>query len=642
MIMRSLCEKLRLGSCLLFLILTIIIAEGGANAAANDFASAPNSFSTSIGYSGVVGGYDVTSLYWNPAALALSHSHLITLTMKEINSLSYLGYKHFTPRYGAFAVAFSQLESPDAKTLWYAGGWGYHIRGGLYAGFNAGLADHPDKLWPTIGFGFLFKPQKSLWQPFSSSSFSGSPAVCNRLSIGLGVHNIQLGNIRTDHALRLGASYRLLPSGPTLFLSHHFRSAKDSDHWGLSWSPFRNLSISAGLQDFKIRLFSFGINCQWDNILFDLAYDGARQKIMFTSSVRIGTDEKTTAETNYSKAKEAIRRKDKRQALEYVKTALVYNENHAKSAALYRHLASTIFAEDNKIDSLLQSALRHQSRHQFIHAAALYLRVLKIDPNNEAARNAIAMIRPKVNMDSERWYLQGVRLYDEGDFKRAREVFESILLVKPEHFGANTYLKKISDYANQQAEQYYYTGLGYYSQRKLLLAEEAFQKALAIVPDYQDAISYLYRIKQQKAQNNDRINDLLIEAQNKEQNGVWKSALDKYQEILAIQSDHPLAMEKTAQLKQKMEEYIKLYFDRGVAAFDSGNIDQARSAFLTVVRISPNHTKAQQYLARLSLPSSASASLLEKAQENLNRGNWEMVVLLADSILQIDPGQEQA
>ncbi len=603
----------------------------------------PGAKSVGLGYSGVVEVYDATALYLNPAALSVPRYPQGLLSIHEPHFINYLSYSHFVPRYGSFALSFSSTHSDTNAISFGSVGWGLQVLPDFHTGISISSMQQGPETWGTLGIGFLYKPVTSITRPYRSHSLFRSPYIANRLTIGITLQNLPIGKPGFDHQIRIGASYKFLPVDATLVYAHHFMSGEDTDHFGVLLNPLLQVEVYAGMKNFNSRYFSFGSGFTWDNISVYLTYDSQTERLAFTTGIRIGPHPHRISAQYYDRALAALRDKNKRTALEQVEYALIYDSDNKKAADLNRLLIPNIKSENRKIDSLLYSAQAYQNQQRFLSAAEEYLKILKIDPQNAAAQEAIAMLRPKINMEAERWYLQGVKHYEDGEIARAEQIFESIILVKPDHYASKLYLDKIKEHYYKQAEQHYFAGLGFYSQRKLDLAKSEFEKALRIVPDYEDANHYLNRIAQERSQNLDRISSLLAEANQKEQTGAWKSALARYQDILRIQPDHAIALEKTRELRMRIDNYVASHFNRGVSAFNNGDISRAKSEFATVLVMDPDHSGAQQYMNRISFNASGrSTSYMERAQYYYQRENWDAAISMADSALAVNPNTPEA
>lgn len=643
--MRSLCDRKHLSLAAFCFFFTLIFTLSPTPTPAQDDLNlfSPGAFATGIGRSGVVETFDPSALYWNPAAIAVRHYPQAVMSIHEPYHLNYLGYSHFTPTLGTFALSYAATSS--AKTAIQSGGlgWGYQIAPGFYGGISIARMQQQDAVWGTLGVGLLYKPVRSSLRRSHSTSLLESPFIEDRLSVGLTIQNLPLGASEFDHTIRLGASYKLLHNGPTLVYAHHFMPSKGTDHFGLLITPAVSVQIYAGIENFDSNTFSFGAGYEWDNVDVQMTFNSISKRLIFSTRFRIGKNPGTIADNYYNRAISAVKQKDKREAMRLCRYSLIYDENFRKSAELQQLLLPILAREDVTIDSLLNAALAFQNQQQFLNAAAQYLKILKIDSNNKEAREAIAMIRPKVNIDAERWYVQAVNSYEKGDIDRAAEIFESIILVRPDHFGSKNYLKKINDYYLKQAEQHYFAGLGYYSQHKLNQAEEEFRTALEIAPNYEDAAAYLSRIARARSQNKDRIQTLLQRAQQNEAQSEWKIALGVYENILQIQPDHALALAKAAELKRRLARNAQRYYTRGVSAFNAGDFQKAEQLFRTALSMQASHAGARRYLRKIAATATdKSDALITEAQNFIDQGEWQKAAVTADSALAINPDSEAA
>ncbi len=362
-----------------------------------------------------------------------------------------------------------------------------------------------------------------------------------------------------------------------------------------------------------------------------------------STSFRIGAAPEDIADRYYNEAIDALRRRDKKEALRLCEYSQIYDKKNTRAYNLEKRLIPFLQKENRKIDSLLTSARVFENEGVFLSAAAQYLKVLKVDPENDAARDAIAMIRPKVNIDVGRWYQQAVDAYNAGKIERAQELFEAITLVRPDHFGSKNYLVKIEAYYEKMAEQHYYAGLGYYSQRKLDLAETEFNKALNLNPTLQDASDYIGRIKNERAQHRRQIAELLTAAQQYEGNQAWRPALETYRDILKLQSDHTVALKKKRELDERIVAQAEWYANRGKTAYQNGDSKRALELFNLALELNPTHSDAQRYKRIIiSSKDGRSRQYVERAQNAALQQDWQQTINLADSALALDPSLDDA
>jgi tetratricopeptide (TPR) repeat protein len=596
----------------------------------------PSAKAIGIGYSGVVELYDASALYWNPAALAVKRVPQGLLSIHEPFTVNYLAYSHFVPKFGSFAASIASTWTNEHPIQFATVGWGHQLISGLFVGLNVNALQQVDKSWTTFGVGMLFKPTNSIRR-------QSSPYIADRLSIGFSLHNIPLGQQYSDHQIRLAISYRLIPAGPTLHYARHFMPTDDSDHLGLLFNPTPHVHVFAGMKDFDSRNYSFGGGFEWDNFSLDLAFDALTKRLAFSASIRIGAHPKQIADRYYNNAMEALKQRNIKASLRLCEYALIYDEKHAKANNLEKLLVPVLAKENLKIDSLLIEGQTFQNQGNYLAAAAQYLQVLKIDSKNREAQQAIAMIRPKVNLDVERWYAQAVQAYNDADIQRAKELFEAIVLVQPDHFGSKNYLVKIQLYYTKIAEQHYFAGLGYYSQRKLDLAETEFDKALAIDPNLEDAANYLRRIKNERKQIAAEISDMLKQAQRFETDKSWNDALRIYQEILKIQPDHSIALQRQRELFTTISTNAERYYSRGKTSYDNKDYRTALELFDAALAIDPTHSGARRYKNLiLNSRTGQSRKYLELAREYFEKKDWQEAIVWADSALKMNPTHSEA
>ena len=603
----------------------------------------PGARAVGFGYSGVVDIYDASALYWNPAALTVRHAPQGYISIHEPFTLNYMGYSHFTPRSGTFALAAASTWGQEHPKQSATVGWGYEFMPHFSAGFHVNAYELSGHTWTSFSVGFLFRPTRSIHRASSGRTVGQSPYIADRFTAGIVLFNIPLGQQQSQHQIRVGASYRLGKSGPKLIYAHHFSPVKDTDHLGLLFNPSSMVHVYAGLKNFDTRFFAFGGGFECDNIGLQLAYDALTERLVLSSTIRIGTHPKHIADQHYDQAIEALRQRDTKEALRHCEYSLIYDENHSRAFNLEKKLVPFIAKENMKIDSLLFAAQTFENQQNYLAAAAQYLKILKIDADNKAAQEAIAMIRPKVNIDVERWYRQAVQAYNDDDIERAKELFEAIILVRPDHFGSKNYLVKIQSYFAKLAEQHYFAGLGYYSQRKLDLAEAEFEKALSIDPNLEDASEYISRIRSERIQNRRQISTLLEEGRRLENNRMWNRALATYQEILEIQPDHAVALERRRDLESIISSTAESYYNQGKVAYDRGDRETALDMLNTTLRLDPSHTRARQLLNAISSSRHGlSREYIDRAKRSAAQQNWQNAIALADSVLALNPNHAEA
>lgn len=606
----------------------------------------PGPKSLGLGQAGVVDVYDPSALYWNPASLAALRASQGMLAVHDPFLLNFVGYAQYFPMRGAFAVNFAKTDqTPDAIKM-ASFGMGFRLGRHFQTGVSLSGLTLGDEGWTTVGLGFLFKPESS---PIAAINNAGglltSRYIADRLAIGLSVQNIPLIVTDYDHQIRLGASYSLSKFGPKITYAHHFHRDKDTSHYGISVLASENFNLFAGAEYYKADSlsFAFGAGFKINNLVFNMAYDTERKRVAFSAAIRIGTEPARLAEQNVEQAKKLMNSGDKRGALFEGEKALLLDPKNKRALELVGTVFPIVKAENDAVDSLLQLGKESEQKRWFINAASEYLQVLKLDPDNIRAKMAIKRIRNEVNVHAEKYFQVGVKYFNDGKLEFAKNIFSAIASVRPQHKGTQEYLKKINGIYTKEAEEHYYTGLGYFSQRNYDKAEEEFRAALDIVPHYNDAQKYLDRIEEARKKNQSQIETLLADAERFERRGSLRSAQIRYQKALDIEPGDPMVMQKLNSLNKRIKAYIKSQYRSGEREYRNRNYKSAANYFRAVLAINPGHTGARRYLRLISKASHGKTNaFVDRAKQQIAAGNLESAVALLDSALNSNPNLKEA
>ncbi len=579
-----------------------------------------------VSKSGIVDVYDPSALYWNPAALGVLNSSQTFLAVHDPFMINLVGYSHFLPLGGSFALNLARTGPEDNAVELGSVGWGNAVYPGIYVGLSLSSYQIQTEGWTGGGLGVLYKPDSRDAGPLPSAWLT------DRLTVAAAVQNIPLIVSDYDHQVRVGASYTLVPNVLSILYGRHIQRKDDTCHFSTTLSLFRPLRFRIGWVDWDSRNMAVGAGYIHDNLAVDAAYDTERNRVLVSVSLRVGRDPSTLATEAYENARIFLQNREKRKAFRKVQTALAYDKDHLLARDLKKTLDTLIDAEDRKIDSLLRVGRAFERKQWFISAAAQYLKVLRLHANEEQARDAIERIRPKVNIHTEKWYQQAVRYFERGELSKAMDIFESILFVRQNHPGSKVYLNKIQAIFKQDAQDHYYTGLGFYSQRNLDRAEEEFRQAVDLVPTYTEAIEYLNRLRKERQQNRKQIEQMLARAYRDEQRSDWAGARSVYREIIRLDPYHDEARRAEEQLTARIGSLIQRQMAAGRTAYQSGNYETAKSAFRAVLAVEPQHDEARRYLSMITDQTSGKAQQhMEQARALFERNSWEAALAQLDS-----------
>jgi tetratricopeptide (TPR) repeat protein len=169
-------------------------------------------------------------------------------------------------------------------------------------------------------------------------------------------------------------------------------------------------------------------------------------------------------------------------------------------------------------DVLMDQARERQKTGRLTEAQTLLQTILKKDPADSEARTALEAVnalrengrQQKAQKEIDQRMAAGRVHSSQGRYTEAMEEFLHVLELDPQHTKAQQQLGKVQQAmkkqgiyvpvirAQDQAENYYKEGLRLYGEERYDEAAKAFQAALKLTPDHQEAHEALQRLKEQK------------------------------------------------------------------------------------------------------------------------------------------------
>ncbi|HNW58253.1 MAG TPA: tetratricopeptide repeat protein [bacterium] len=580
------------------------------------------------GAQGTLGISDVSALYWNPAGLALNRGLQGYFSFAESFRIEYAGFSGFFPVIGTAAVAAGRQPVPSGSDF-LAAGLGRSFFSRLHTGIS--LTNYPNgrTSYTALGIG-------AIWQPLdlAGAPTTTFPRWLAPLTVGLALQNLSLNpSYGPPHQISAVLAYALGRQGPRLSYGYTRQAGEGWHHLAAALAPLPWLTLMAGLEDFRSDGMATGLSVHAANIQAEAGYDFGRETAKIALSFDIGLAPRERSRRAQENAAHMLQQGDQRQALHYAEHALAYDPASSEAQDIIRTLSGRVRIQDSAIDSLLQRAQRDLQKRWYISAAVQYKKVLQIDPENRFARLALQTIAPNVAQYGERWYQNGRQLFERGDLKRAREVLISVRQVLPDHAGVREYLGRIDEQIGQKVQEYYFAGLGYYTQKKYFEAEEQFRKALSLNPEFREATEYVDRILAERKQNQKAVDHLLLEARRREEASDWLKALQLYRQILGIEPDFAYARKREAEMESKVTAYINQQYAKAEAAFNSGDNDTARKLLRAILDIRPGHTGALRYLEQLQpVTANKGQYFLDLSRRHFAQGRWEATLTALDSL----------
>lgn len=188
-------------------------------------------------------------------------------------------------------------------------------------------------------------------------------------------------------------------------------------------------------------------------------------------------------------------------------------------------------------------------------------------------------------------YHEGIQLYKKGNYTQAKERFETVLSIDPEHTGARQYLIITTEALQKRAQKYYDAGMSYKRNGDLENALVQFLEAEKRDPGYKDVKTQIANIRN---------------------SNYAQKKYDKYY--------------STAKKQFEKKQYITAY--KSASKAESYNPDSLELATLK--------TRIKNQLENASYPYTL------KAEEARKKSKFESAKIYCNKALQVNPWDEKA
>ncbi|MCP5002704.1 MAG: hypothetical protein GY941_01940, partial [Planctomycetes bacterium] len=254
-------------------------------------------------------------------------------------------------------------------------------------------------------------------------------------------------------------------------------------------------------------------------------------------------------------------------------------------------------SEENRsvVKHLLVKADEYFNRQRYTippkdNAFNIYKEVLKLDTENEKAKNGIIRI-------GQEYKKRGDKAFKEHDYSRAKGFYERILLVQSESKEGKELLEKAEKALNKQKQidAWNAQATGLFQSGKLTTAQEIWQKVLAEDPVNDEANRGLVLI------NDKWLDKSLGKATQYFKDGKYEDAILTWKEILVRDSKNRDSQEGII-----VAEQIKGLRSQAISLFTSGNFQKSLEKWKNILDLNPGNSEAlsgvKKASAKIAIP----------------------------------------
>jgi tetratricopeptide (TPR) repeat protein len=319
-------------------------------------------------------------------------------------------------------------------------------------------------------------------------------------------------------------------------------------------------------------------------------------------------------------------------------------------------MEADLFVKDN-----LRKAQEYFNSRDYQKCVNECQKIQLLDPNNASVLKLMQMAQEKIEAEPfvQNFINSGQSLYDSGLFSEAISQWEKVRAIDPVYPGLDGLIKDAREkmgafreeeptiaklHSNGGDEDTVMTeGMPSFELNlDNILSESGGGQPFSFDQVGGDSEEQQPTEKLEFLSDEDRIKQLLRDGDQLSSHGHYQRAIEVWSEIFMLDVNHPEALQKievarqaAAQQRTASQEIVK----RGIAAYEGGDIEQARELFEQVRASDPDNPEAARYMEMLPAPSEAPASLedmIAQAEDAEKRGQYREAAVLFSQALAID------
>ncbi len=263
-----------------------------------------------------------------------------------------------------------------------------------------------------------------------------------------------------------------------------------------------------------------------------------------------------------------------------------------------------------QVNAIMSRGEKFFEEGNLINARLEFQAVLGIDPDNKTAQAYIRQISGQFQSFVESFYRNGMIAFAAGDFDKAKEEFEKVLVIKPDHAEAKEQLARcVQVIENKEKEeaveiqrsmltQTYETAMEAYKKENYDDALKLFSQILKADPENQEVQRYASLSREIL------FKQYMDRGQKAAGRGEWETAIKSLTTALSFNSDSNEARSllQDAQRRSELQKKVlsQNYYKEGLEAFLSGDKKKARSLWQKAADLDPDNEEAKRGLSRIA------------------------------------------
>lgn len=535
---------------------------------------------------------DATALHWNPAGLGnLNQYEVVFVHNSFVQGISQdvAYYARPTSQHGTLGFGLSMLKYGD-------------IAGYDSSGYKTGNVRASDTLL-TLGWG----TSMDQWIRFRSTRLGANVKVLRKVldqdsAVGAMVDLGMIYRAKDGFFRDLQSGIVIQNLGPGLKVDSGRSSLPAQMKFGLSY-PFLGNNLTVGTDWVLPREGTSYFNGGLDYRLWDIL------------SLRAGYKGSQDVDTGLSYG---VRLGNERMRLDYAFAPFgPFGDSHRVSLGIRFGKGVRQERVENQIESTYRRAESKYGQGLLVDAYMQTLQLMTIAPWHQPSKQLAKRIETEFSQfadESRRQqlleqvndhYIQGEQFFQLDDLLRAKNEFEAILALQPDHLGSKAYLNRIEERFKSIVDNFYEAAMRSFAAGDYRQSQEYLQRVLVVNPDHGEARDQLARVemlidKQAKVmeaqQRQERIRPLRSAAAALMEQKRYMEALGKIEEILLIDTTDEEALRARVQARGLV---AKTAHEEGLLAMERGDYDKAQELLKLALRYDPDNMELRKHYAQV-------------------------------------------
>ena len=326
---------------------------------------------------------------------------------------------------------------------------------------------------------------------------------------------------------------------------------------------------------------------------------------------------------------------------------------------------------EEAIDERYRIAMRHKAQGFYLDSYVELTQLLQVAPWYTPAQEMIDKIKEELKdvkdvqvqrlMEEQiaRHMKSGVDALERDDLINARQEFEAILALRPDHASAKEYLTRVEERFASVIDTFFKAGLAAFDEGRYQDAKESFERVLLLNPKHEqarlelDKVTVLIEEAERANQATARaeiVQKSYAEGMKALEEDLWEQAYLRFQSVLKLEPRHAEAKARIEEVRSKMFER---YYQAGLTFYKDGHLVKSVEALNKALTFDPYSVGAKEALdkaeARLAnFKKTKSQGLYKEGLEAFQAGDqtkaydlWQKAVMLDTDNLEAKRGLER-